>query len=227
MNTDLKAKLASILAELNAKLPAGIIAKEAWFGPQLVIQYHVRYMQDGKRYSVGVFLTIEAAIHALINHKVQKMIVVDASHRARLEQLYLSLANQGSTDIIEQAAIISTSGKGLAVHSLNIPLMEAFMQSRPAHEIEEKKDYDFYWSADAGGDNKMYKITSKMIFNYYRKLENDLAMDSPASTELKDTEKAEIVNPQIISKHKSSELSELPELSDEEYNKLLGLDDPD
>lgn len=224
MNPSLKAKLASILAELNAKLPAGIIAKEAWFGSQLIIQYHVRYMQDGKRYSVGVFLTAEAAIHALINHKVQKMIVVDASHRARLEQLYLSLANQSNLDIIEQAAIITTSGKGLAVHSLNIPLMEAFTQSKPAHEIEEKKDYDFYWSADAGGDNKMYKITSKMIFNYYRKLENDLAMSSPASAEAENGESTDVANPQIMSKHKSSELSEL---SDEEYNKLLGLDDPD
>lgn len=225
MPTSLQSKLSSILAELNAKLPAGIIAKEARFGRKTIIQYHVRYMQDGKRYSVGVFLTVDAAIHALINHKVQKLIVVDASHRARLEQLYLELANQSNLDIIEQAAIISTSGKGLAVHGLNIPLMEAFTQSKPAHEIEEKKDYDFLWSKEQGGDDKMYKITSKMIFNYYRKLENDLAMDSPASTEAEDKEPPDVANPQIMSKHKSSELNRLSELSDEEYNKLLGLDD--
>lgn len=223
MNTSLQSKLSSILAELNAKLPAGIIAKEARFGRKTIIQYHVRYMQDGKRYSVGVFLTVDAAIHALINHKVQKMIVIDASHRARLEQLYLELANHVDSDVIEQAAIIVAGSKGLAVYSMNIPLMEAFTQSKPAHEIEEKKDYDFLWSKELGGDDKMYKITSKMIFNYYRKLENDLAESQPIR-EQEDSHLPISANPQIMSKHKSSDLSDL---SDEEYNKLLGLDDPD
>ncbi len=220
--TTLQSKLSSILAELNAKLPAGIIAKEARFGRKTIIQYHVRYMQDGKRYSVGVFLTVEAAIHALINHKVQKMIVVDASHRARLEQLYLELANHVDSDVIEQAAIIVSGSKGLAVHSMNVPLMEAFMQSKPAHEIEEKKDYDFLWSKELGGDDRMYKITSKMIFNYYRKLENDML--SSVDKEQEDSHLPISATPQIMSKHKSSDLSNL---SDEEYNKLLGLDDPD
>lgn len=58
------------LVQLNAKLPAGVKAVFV----NNAIHYVVRTTFKGRRYSLGTFLSAEAAIETLVKFKVNKMI---------------------------------------------------------------------------------------------------------------------------------------------------------
>ena len=210
------------LEGINKYLPAGITAKEAMFGNRRIIQYHVRYTQDGKKHSVGVFMTREAAITALVNHKVRKMIVVDASHHKRMEALYLGLVNSSISSFAEETSdIANTVAKTIKIEKeLNLALMTEFMRIKPPHEIEAGKDYDFVWRVEDGGDDKLCTITAKMIRAWYAKIEEEAKIERLKKEQGYVSPLAES-SPAL---QKESELN-AEQLSDEEYNKLMGLDD--
>lgn len=212
----LNQQMQSALDAINKCLPAGITAREAMFGNQRILQYHVRYTQDGKKYSVGVFMTREAAITALVNHKVRKMIVVDESHHKRMEELYLRLANESVRDVVTATTEIAmTVASTIATErEVNMRMMEAAMLAIPPHMWTGEGDKDFWWEEE----QKMVKITPKMVRAYYARIEEAVKVERVKA------EQASYGQPAAAEQPANSE-ADNSELSDAEYNKLMGLDD--
>lgn len=217
-NVECQAKIDSLLKELNSFLVAGVQAQLSWRQGTPLISFSVRYMQNGKRYSLGVFQTYDGAVNALITHKYKHTISLSTKEiNSRLEQIMTLSAERAASLLDDALQSVSSTAKDAHFSEqakVDLAMMELIYTNTSADKFDSGKPFDYFYQANESEEGKMYTITPKMVRAFYESMNRKVAESKEHSH-----------STQAQKEEEESEESELTELSDEEYDKLLGLDD--
>ena len=228
-NIEYQAKIDSLLKELNSFLIAGVQAQLSWRQGTPLISFSVRYMQNGKRHSLGVFNTYDGAVNALITHKYKHAISLSTDEiNSRLEQI-MTLSADRTASLLEDA-LQSVAGTAKDAHfsetaKVDLVMMEYIYANVSVDKFDSGKPFDYFYQVNESEEGKMYTITPKMVRAFYENMNRKTAESKQQSKEQNNGEDKEQEDKGSLPPN-SEEMRE-PEMSDEEYNKLLGLDDPD
>lgn len=235
-NVDYQAKIDSLLKELNSFLIAGVQAQLSWRQGTPLISFSVRYMQNGKRHSLGVFNTYDGAVNALITHKYKHAISLSTKEiNSRLEQI-MTLSVERTAALLEDA-LTNVSSTAKDAHfseqaKVDLVMMEHIYSNVSVDKFESGKSFDYFYQANENDEGQLYTITPKMVRAFYESMNRKAAGLKHNSTATHDTHNADDTHDTLVGKEQENrgiinQPEKHDELSDEEYNKLLGLDDPD
>jgi hypothetical protein len=114
-----------ILADFNAKLPAGIVAEIS----RGSLRYVVRTSFKGKKVSLGTFLDFDAALRAVVEYKIAGMTLADHSAMVRQMLAEYAAAEKESYELDKQAILSAAA-------SLPTSDMYELLDTLPPHELQ-------------------------------------------------------------------------------------------